>query len=162
MREKEKRGLTHSLLFFILKIKLKKPLIFFATYYIIIIEEREIQKQENKEENKVRELFESKVAEVIRDFEVKSGINGLAFEFEEKENYRKEKHYELIAKVPTSALGIMSNNMRNVQIIISFRKTQDGEIYYDAKFEYEHKDGGRNGMDVMTVDGLQPVRGIIK
>ena len=109
----------------------------------------------------MRKLFESKVTEIIKDFEVKSGISGLAFEFKEKENYRKEKHYELVADVPTSALGIMSNNMRNVQIIISLRKTQDDEIYYDARFEYEHKDGGYNGMNVM-MDDIQPVRGIIK
>ena len=108
----------------------------------------------------MRELFESKVVEVVEEFEVKSGIKGLNFEFQEKEN-RKEKHYELVADVPTSALGIMSNNMRNVQIIISLRKTQDDEIYYDARFEYEHKDGGYNGMNVM-MDDIQPVRGIIK
>jgi len=109
----------------------------------------------------VKELFESRATEVIKDFEVKSGINGLAFELKEKENYRKEKYYELIANVPSLALGIMSNNMRNVQIIISLQKTPDGEIYYDAKFEYEHKDGGYNGMNVMTIDGSQPVRGRI-
>jgi len=109
----------------------------------------------------VKELFESRATEVIKDFEVKSGIKGLAFEFKDKEGYRGEKYYELIANVPTSALGIMSNNMRNVQIIISLRKTPDGEIYYDARFRYEHKDGGHNGMDVMTIDGSQPVRGRI-
>ena len=109
----------------------------------------------------MRELFESKVTEIIKEFEVKSGIEGLNFEFEEKEN-RKEKYYQLVANVPTSALGIMANNLKNVQIVISLRKTQDGEMYYDAGFRYEHKDGGRNGMDVMTIDGLEPVRGIIK
>ena len=110
----------------------------------------------------MRELFESKVVEVVEEFEVKSGIKGLVFELEERRGYRGENHYELVANVPTSMLGIMSNNMRNVQIIISLRKTQDDEIYYDAKFEYEHKDGGYNGMNVMTADGTQPVRGIIK
>lgn len=110
----------------------------------------------------MRELFESKVTEIIKEFEVKSGIKGLNFEFNEREGYRGEKYYELIANVPTSALGIMANNLKNVQIIISLRKTQDGEMYYDAGFRYEHKDGGRNGMDVMTIDGSQPVRGIIK
>ena len=108
----------------------------------------------------MRELFESKVTEIIKDFEVKSGIEELTFEFVEKEN-RKEKYYQLVANVPTSMLGIMSNNMRNVQIVISLRKTQDGEIYYDARFGYEHKDGGYNGMNVM-MDDIQPVRGIIK
>lgn len=110
----------------------------------------------------MREFFESKITEVIKDFEVKSGIKGLAFEFEERRGYRGEKHYELVADVPNSALGIMSNNMKNVQIIISLRKMSDGEIYYDARFRYEHKDGGYNGMDVMTADGIQPVRGFIK
>ena len=109
----------------------------------------------------MRELLESRVSEVVRDFEVKSGIKGLVFEFEERRGYRGENYYELVADVPNSALGIMGNNMRNVQIIISLKKTQDDEIYYDAKFEYEHKDGGYNGMNVMTVDGTQPVRGII-
>ncbi len=109
----------------------------------------------------MKELFESRATEVIKDFEIKSGIKGLDFEFKdrEKEGYGGEKYYELIANVPTSALGIMSNNMRNVQIIIRLRKTPDGEIYYDARFRYEHKDGGHNGMDVMTIDGSQPVRG---
>ena len=110
----------------------------------------------------MKELVESIAAEVIKDFGVKSGINGLAFEFEEKENYRKEKYYRLIAKVPSSALGIMGNNMRDVQIVISLQKTPDSEIYYDAKFKYEHKDGGSNGMSVMTTDGSQPVRGTIQ
>ena len=109
----------------------------------------------------MRELFESRISEVVRDFEEKSGIKGLAFELEEKENYRKQKYYELVANVPTLALGIMGNNMRNVQIIISLLKTPDNGIYYDAKFKYEHKDGGYNGMNVMTADGTQPVRGII-
>lgn len=109
----------------------------------------------------MKELFESRAAEVIKDFEVKSGINGLAFELKEKENYRKQKCYELVANVPSLALGIMGNNMKNVQIIISLLKTSDSKIYYDAKFRYGYKDGGNNGMNVMTVDGTQPVRGII-
>jgi len=109
----------------------------------------------------VKELLESRAAEVIKDFEVKSGINGLAFELREKENYRKQKYYELVANVPSLALGIMGNNMKNVQIIISLLKTSDSKIYYDAKFRYGYKDGGNNGMNVMTVDGTQPVRGII-
>ena len=109
----------------------------------------------------MKELLESRAAEVIKDFEVKSGINGLAFELKEKENYRKQKYYELVANVPSLALGIMGNNMKNVQIIISLLKKSDSKIYYDARFKYEHKDGGNNGMDVMTADGTQPVRGII-
>ena len=109
----------------------------------------------------MKELFESRAAEVIKDFEVKSGINGLAFELKEKENYRKQKCYELVANVPSLALGIMGNNMKNVQNIIDLRKTLDNKIHYDAKFRYEHKDGGYNGMNVMAADGSQPVRGII-
>ena len=108
----------------------------------------------------MKELLENRAAEIIEEFEVKSGINGLAFELKEKEIYG-QKHYELIADVPSSALGIMGNNMKNVQIIINLRKTSDNKIYYDARFRYEHKDGGNNGMDVMTADGSQPVRGII-
>lgn len=109
----------------------------------------------------MKEFFENRAAEVIRDFEVKSGINGLAFKFKEKEDYRGEKYYELIANVPSLALGIMGNNMENVQITISLRKTPDSKVYYDAKFKYEHKDGGSNEMNVMTIDGLQQVRGSI-
>lgn len=108
----------------------------------------------------MKELFESKVNEIVEEFEVKSGITGLSFKFEEVEN-RKEKHYRLVADVPTSALGIMSNNMKNVKIVIRLKKIQDDEIYYEAGFEYEHKDGGYNGMNVM-MDDIQPVRGIIK
>lgn len=109
----------------------------------------------------MKELLKNKVDKIIKEFEVKSGINGLDFELKERQNYRKEKYYELIANVPSLALGIMGNNMKNVQIIINLQETPDGEIYYDAKFWYEHKDGGSNGMNVMTEDGSQPVRGII-
>lgn len=110
----------------------------------------------------MKKMFESKMAEVINGFETKSEIRGLAFEMIETQNRRGGNYYKLVANVPSLAFGIMGNNLKEVHIIISLQKTNDEDIYYEAEFQYEHKDGGRNGMNVMSPDGSERVRGIIE
>ncbi len=92
--------------------------------------------------------------EITTTFEDRTGIQGLRFELAETKNYRKEVFYFLTAKIPSFALGVLSNNLKEVEVIISFAHVHDkNKIFYSADFQYTHKDSGSNGMSVMLADG---------
>ena len=108
----------------------------------------------------MRELVLSKLDTIALEVERRSGIGGLTYQFVERQQGKnKEWCYYLLAYVPATMLGVMANNLKAVEIEIVITPIEDGKLFYTAKFQYQHKDGGSNGMSVMTEDGREPVRG---
>ena len=111
----------------------------------------------------MKDLVNQKKAQIIEQFETQSGITGLEFTLVEQKDYRRNSYYLLVAQVPTSFLGIMGNNIKELSVevqLVESERTPDS-LFFLAKFQYEHKDGGSNGMNVMNQNGKERVQGLV-
>jgi len=93
---------------------------------------------------------------VVEEFEKKTLISGLKFEFETVARRNRRTLYYYTAKVPGWALGILGNNFKDVQVVIRIYPHESEEmVVFDADFNYNHYDGGSNGVSVMNADGKE-------
>ena len=101
-------------------------------------------------------ISENTKKEVIKKFEELTGITGLNYELVTKQSYDKRELNYLVAQIPPFMLGIMGNNMKDVELSIYVEDT-----WFSAKINYAHKDGGYNSMSVMVADGSRRAEGNI-
>lgn len=102
----------------------------------------------------IAEKLESKTNDVAATFARNTGIRGLEFHFETK-NGRNGPYYFYAAAVPSTMIGILANNFHNVTIVIQAHVIGESAVILRANFQYEHFDGGSNGVSVMEANSTE-------